>query len=237
MRINKYLALCGIASRRGCEKYVIDGKVKINGKKILSLSEDVNLENDTVTVDGIKVEPPKKTEYIMLNKPKGCLTTAKDDKGRKTVYDYLNSFNGKRLFPVGRLDYDSEGLLLFTNDGDLAYKLTHPKNEIPKTYSVKVEGEPTESELAKLRKGIEIEEGLITHKALIKKIEFKDGITKLQITIYEGKNREIRKMFEAINKEVVFLKRIAIGDLRLGGLGRGQSRHLSNEEIYYLKNL
>lgn len=237
MRINKYLALCGIASRRGCENYVIEGKVKINGKKIISLSEDVNLENDTVTVDGIKVEPPKQAEYIILNKPKGCLTTAKDDRGRKTVYDYINSINGKRLFPVGRLDYDSEGLLLFTNDGDLAYKLTHPKNEIPKTYLVKVEGEPTESELAKLRKGIEIDKGLITRKALIKKIEFKDGITKLQITIYEGKNREIRKMFEAINKEVVFLKRIAIGDLRLGGLGRGQSRHLSNEEIYYLKNL
>lgn len=237
MRINKYLALCGIASRRGCEKFVTEGRVKINGKKITSLSADVNTENDSVTVDGIRVEPSRKYDYVMLNKPKGCLTTAKDDRDRKTVYDYLDIPNGKRLFPIGRLDYDSEGLLLFTNDGDLAYKLTHPKNEIPKTYLVKIEGEPSEAELSKLRKGVEIENGIVTHKANIKKIDFKDEITKLQITIYEGKNREIRKMFDTIGKSVVFLKRIAIGDLKMGGLGRGQSRRLSEEEIYYLKNL
>ena len=235
MRINKYLAECGLASRRNCEQFILDGRVKVNGKKVTNLGIDIDTENDTLTVDGKKVKPINKYTFLMFNKPKGCVTTVKDEKNRKTVYDYLQ-ITDKRLFPIGRLDYDSEGLLIFTNDGDTAYKLTHPKNEIPKSYIVKIKGEISESELALLRKGIELD-GFLTHRAKLKVVDFKDNISRIQMTIYEGRNREIRRMFEKIDKEVVFLKRVAIGDLKLGGLGRGQSRYLSDNEIFYLQNL
>ena len=234
MRINKYIAECGVASRRNADKLIADGKVSVNGKIVDTLGLDINPECDNVIVDGKSVKLPNKFTYILFNKPKGCITTVSDDKGRKTIFDYVPSDN--RVFPVGRLDYDSEGMLIITNDGELTERLTHPRNEIPKTYSVKIEGDIVESELAVLRAGVVIDEKR-TKKCKLRVIDRTKTHTKLEMTIFEGRNREIRKMFEAIGKNVVFLKRIAIGDFRLGGLGRGEWRYLKDFEIDYLLNI
>lgn len=233
MRINKYIADCGIASRRAAEELVKAGKIKINGKVVTDLSTQVNEWNDTVTLEGTKIKLPSRYTYLMLNKPKGCVSTVKDDKGRKTVMDYL-PVSEKRLFPVGRLDYDSEGLLLFTNDGDTAFRLTHPSSEIPKTYQVIVSGKISEENLKELRAGVVLD-GVKTSKSKIAVKLQTETETKLEVTIYEGKNRQVRRMFESVGKEVVFLRRTAVGDLRLGGLGRGQTRYLKQTEIDYLK--
>ena len=169
-----------------------------------------------------------------MNKPKGYVCTVKDDKGRKTVMDLLPK-NTARIFPVGRLDYDSEGLLLFTNDGELANRLTHPSSEIPKTYLVKIEGNIDEKTLITLRNGVVID-GKKTNKCGMKVVDECKDFAKMHVTITEGRNREIRKMFEAVGKNVDFLKRIKIGDLKLQGLNRGEVRKLTPEEIYYLQN-
>ena len=235
MRLNKYIAECGAASRRGADKLISEGLVKVNNKVVTELGTIVNENNDTVTVNGKKLVLRNRDVYIILNKPKGCITAVKDDKGRKTVMDYVES-KDKRLFPVGRLDYDSEGLVLLTNDGDTAYKLTHPSSEIPKTYIAKVEGEIPEKELDKLRDGIPLD-GAITHRAKIKVLGVEDRISRIEITIFEGKNRQIRRMFEYIGYNVIFLKRTAIGEIRLGGLGRGLTRYLTPKEIQFLKKL
>ena len=235
-RLNKYLASCGVASRRESEKLILEGRVKINGKLVKELSTQVNEERDHVTVDGNAVTPVNEYSYIMMYKPKGCVTTLKDEKGRKTVFSYLEDLNIPHLVPVGRLDYDTEGLLLLTNDGELVHALTHPSHEVEKTYLVKVEGEVPEHKLAQLRKGVMVD-GQITAKARVKLVEFKDGISKLEVTIHEGRNRQIRKMFEAVEREVIFLKRISVGRVRLGGLSRGTYRYLNDKEIDYLKRL
>lgn len=190
---------------------------------------------DSVSVDGTIVRPVASYSYVLFYKPKGCITSVRDDKGRKTVFNYLD-LKIPGLVPVGRLDYDTEGMLLLTNDGDLAFALTHPSHEVPKTYSVRIEGEILESELATLRKGVVID-GKKTARSKVKRIEYKDGFTKLQVTITEGRNRQIRKMFEAVGKQVVFLKRVAVGELRLGGLARGGYRFLHDDEVAYLKSL
>lgn len=234
MRINKFLASAGLGSRRGVEELIRSGAVKINKVTVDNLSTDVNLDNDTVTVNGKQVSISAAPVYIMLYKPKGCICSASDEKDRKTVFDYIDI--DKRLFTVGRLDYDTEGLLLLTNDGEMANKLTHPSNEVPKTYLVKIEGEIPENDLATLRKGVVID-GVKTKRASIKVKEIVDNVTSLTITIYEGRNREIRKMFETVGKNVIFLKRIAVGDLKLGGLARGTYRYLTEKEIFYLKNI
>ena len=229
------MASCGAASRRGADELIAQGRVKINGKIVDTLGATVNLNNDTVTLDDKKVVPVSKNTYIMMYKPKGCITSVKDDKGRKTVFDYLEK-DIPALVPVGRLDYDSEGLLLLTNDGELAYKLTHPSSEVPKTYLVKAEGQFPEHILAKLRKGVEID-GQLTKRCRVKLKEQGEKEAKLEITITEGRNRQIRKMIEAVERNVVFLKRIAIGNLRLGGLSRGAWRYLRDDEVEYLKKL
>ena len=235
-RLNKYLATTGAASRRGADKLIEEGRVKVNGKVIKELGSSINEKNDTVMVDDNIVKPVKDYAYILFYKPKGCITTSSDEKGRKTIYDYLQDLNVSHLIPVGRLDYDTEGMLIMTNDGDLAYKLTHPSYEIPKTYLVKVDGEMPEHKLAQLRKGVLVD-GEKTKRCKVKLLEYKDGESKLQVTITEGKNRQIRKMFEAVEREVKFLKRIAVGELRLGGLPRGGYRYLNDDEIYYIKNM
>lgn len=234
MRINKFLAEQGIASRRGSDELVAEGRVTINGKRAKA-GDDVT-PSDVVELDGKILSHKVKYEYYMLNKPKGCVCTVSDEKGRKTVMDLLPEYAG-RVFPVGRLDYDTEGMLILTNDGDLAYRLTVPKNEIPKTYLVRVEGSVTPVQLNRLRAGVEIEKGVVTKKCRVNVVETDKAYTKLHVTLTEGKNREIRKMFEAVGKNVVFLKRIRIGDLTLSGLDRGAVRRLSQEEIFYLKNL
>ena len=234
MRINRYLAECGIASRRACDEIIKEKRVKVNGR-VCDLGTEVDENNDSVSVDGKKVARARKFEYYIMNKPKGCVCTVKDDKGRKTVMDFLPK-NTARLFPVGRLDYDSEGLLIFTNDGELANRLTHPSSEIPKTYLVKIEGKIDDKALVELRNGVVID-GQKTAKSGVRVIEENQSFTKLNVTITEGRNREIRKMFKAVGKNVCFLKRIKIGDLRLSGLNRGEVRKLTQEEVFYLKNV
>lgn len=234
MRINKFLAEQGVASRRGSDQLIEEGKVTVNGK-IAKQGQDI-LPTDVVMVDGKILSHAVNYEYYIMNKPKGCVCTVSDEKGRKTVMDLLPPGAG-RVFPVGRLDYDTEGLLILTNDGELSYRLTTPKNEIPKTYLVRVEGTMTQAQLNRLRTGVEIEHGVITGKSKIVVIETDKKYTKMHVTITEGKNREIRRMFEVVGKNVDFLKRIKIGDLTLSELDRGAVRKLTGEEIFYLKNL
>lgn len=231
-RLNKYLADCCVGSRRECDKLIADGCVKINGK-IASLGANVE-ENDSVSVNGRRVAPKTKNYYIMLHKPKGCVTTVKDDLGRKTVMDFVDI--KARLFPVGRLDYDTEGLLILTNDGDVANKLTHPKNNVEKVYVARLSGSLTEAERQTLERGVEID-GRKTMPAKVKILAKDEHHTRVEVTITEGRNRQVKKMFESVGKEVEFLKRVAEGELRLGGLQRGKYRFLNDREIEYLKGL
>ena len=237
MRINKFLAECGIASRRNSEILVNEGRVTLNGKKVVNLATDVDPENDRVTVDGKIVHNINKHIYLKMNKPKGYVCTTSDEKGRKTVIDLLpDKYKEKRLFPIGRLDYDTEGLLLLTTDGDVAQKLAHPRNEITKTYVAKVEGEVKEHELAKLRKGVMID-GVMTKKCKVKLLEKEDELSRVEVTISEGRNRQVRKMFESIEREVIFLKRVSIGEIKLGGVPRGTVRELREDEIAYFDKI
>ena len=235
MRINKYIAEAGVASRRNADQMVKDGRVSVNGKKIAECGLDVDPTNDVVYVDGVKITPLRRYTYVMFNKPKGCITTASDEFGRKTIYDYLEQFAGKGLFPVGRLDYDSEGLLLLTNDGALAQVLTHPSYEVPKTYLVKIEGKIGEEELKKIRNGVKGTDGVRYAPAKVFPKEITETHSRLEITVTEGKNREVRRIFEAVGKNVVFLCRRKVGDLSLGGLSRGTARYLTDKEVAYLK--
>mgnify|MGYP000971709645 CR=1 FL=1 len=234
MRINKYLAGCGVGSRRFCDKLVSDGKVKINGKTVTEMGVDVDENNDSVTVDNRRVAYKRREYYIMLHKPKGYVSTVKDDLGRKTIMDLIDI--NARLFPVGRLDYDTEGLLLLTSDGEVAQKLMHPSGEITKTYVARVEGDITEAEMQQLRKGILLD-GKMTYSAGVRLLEKDDKISRIEIVIKEGRNRQVRRMLESIGKSVQFLKRTAEGELRLGGLTRGTYRFLNDKEIGYLLSL
>ncbi len=234
MRINKYLADKGIASRRHADEMVTAGRIKINGK-VATLGASVE-DKDVVMVDDVIVSREEKTEkYYIMNKPKGVVCTVSDDRGRKTVMDFLPEDAG-RVFPVGRLDYETEGLLILTNDGDLAFRLTHPTSEIPKTYMARIEGTMVEKDLNRIRSGIELD-GVMTKKCKAHIVETNKAYTKVHITITEGKNRQVRRMFEAIGRNVEFLKRVSIGNLKLKGLDRGEVRKLTDLEIAYLKGL
>ena len=234
MRINKFLAQAGLGSRRKVEELVINGKIKINGKLVKDLSTDVK-ESDIVLFENKPLKLAQNYVYYKLNKPKGYVTTVADEKGRKTVMDLLRGVH-ERVFPIGRLDYDSEGLLLFTNDGDLANILTKPKSEVKKTYSVNIESNITDDEIKTLCAGVEID-GYTTKTCQIELKERGENLSKLQVMITEGKNRQIRKMFETIGKNVVFLRRTQIGEIRLGGLSRGEYVRLTPKETKYLNSL
>ncbi len=234
MRINKFLAEKGIASRRHADAMITAGRVKINGVTA-TLGANVE-ETDEVAVDDVLVSKAETVlEYYIMNKPKGVVCTVSDDRGRKTVMEYLPQTSA-RLFPVGRLDYETEGLLILTNDGDLAFRLTHPANEVPKTYLVRIEGTMTEKDLNPIRSGVELD-GVLTKKCKAHIVETNKAYTKVHITITEGKNRQVRRMFESIGKNVAFLKRVSIGKLKLSGLDRGEVRELTAEEVAYLQNL
>lgn len=235
MRINKFLASAGLASRRKCEEFVLQGRVSVNGKVISNLAFDVS-EKDKVFVDDNRVVLPTKYTYLMMHKPKGFLTTLSDDRERKTVMDLLPN-ELKMLKPIGRLDYNSEGLLLFTNDGDVAQNVMRPAKQVVKTYSVKVEGEVSSGDVCEMEKGVETVAGEKFLPCKIKVQEIKDRKTKLEVQITEGKNREIRKIFDKFGYNVIFLKRVAIGTIKLGGLTRGTCRLLKPSEIEYLKSL
>lgn len=234
MRINKYISQTGACSRRKAEEYIKEGIVTVNGAVVTDLATQIS-ENDIVKLNGQVIKPQEEMVYYMLNKPKGYVTTMSDDRDRKSISSLTGDI-GYRVYPVGRLDYESEGLLILTNDGDLTYKLTHPKFSIPKKYVVKVEGDLKESELAVLRAGVVIA-GVRYAKCKIKLLGFSEGISRLEVVLFEGKNREIRKMFDAIGKNVIFLKRTEMAGIRLGGLKRGEIRPLKEQEIAMLKNL
>ncbi len=231
-RLQKFMARCGVASRREAENIILAGRVKVNKKIVTELGTKVDTDNDKVFLDGELIRPEKKLYYIMLNKPKGYVTTAKDEFDRKTVLELVADIDA-RLYPVGRLDYDSEGLLLLTNDGDFAYRMTHPTQHIPKKYHAIVSGTPDVGHVMKLRKGIEID-GYVTKPARVEIADTRENTTQLSITISEGKNRQIRKMCEAIGFPVIKLKRVSIGNVNLGNLPKGKWRHLSEGELNIL---
>ena len=234
MRINKYIASSGVTSRRKAEELVLAGKVKINGKVVSNLATDVK-ETDQVTIEGKPIHTAENFVYYKLHKPKGYVSTVNDDKGRKTVMELMRGVH-TRVFPVGRLDYDTEGLLLLTNDGDLSNILTRPKSEVEKVYYATIEGTISKDEVKTLSSGVEID-GYKTKPCSVVVMSENQNQTKLAITITEGKNRQIRKMLEAVNKTVTFLKRVQIGEIRLGGLSRGEYAQLNAKEVRYLQSL
>lgn len=235
MRLQKFMAQCGIASRRKSEEIIISKRVKVNGKIITELGYKIDPLHDIVTVDGKRIKNREKKVYIMMNKPKGYVTTVSDEFNRKTVLDLVKDIK-ERVYPIGRLDYDTSGLLLLTNDGELAYKLIHPKFEVVKTYIATIKGKPSEEELEKFRHGLEID-GYVTSEAEIEILSSTNDKSVVKIQIHEGKNRQIRKMCDKIGHPVTSLKRIAIGKLELGSLKKGCWRFLNEEEIEYLKKI
>ncbi len=231
-RLQKFLAHCGVASRRKAEEYIRDGKVKVNGTVVTEMGTTVSA-GDNIEVYGKPVKLEKKKVYIILHKPKGYVTTVHDPEERNTVLDLVKGID-ERIYPVGRLDYDSSGLLLITNDGELAYRMMHPGHEIIKVYIATVEGFPSGGAIKKLETGIRIE-NYTTAPAYIKILEHYKDKTKMEITIHEGRNRQIRKMCEAIGHPAIRLKRIAFGSLSLGGLKPGEWRYLTEFEIKQMK--
>lgn len=237
VRLQKYMAMCGAASRRGAEEFIAAGRVTVNGEKITEQGVKVEIGADTVKLDGKVIKPSGKMFYIMLNKPVGYVTTVKDQFERPTVIDLVGTEISERIFPVGRLDYETEGLLLLTNDGDFTYKVTHPKHNIEKTYIAVLKGGITIKGLAQLRRGVKLDDGFVTSPAQVEMLDAENGHTTIKITIHEGKNRQVRRMFEAVGSKVKELQRISIGTVELGNLPLGRWRHLTSHEINYLKNL
>lgn len=234
MRLNKFLSSCGLASRRKCEDYIKDGRVSVNGKTVDSLGISVDEKRDVVLVDGKVMSLPSNFVYLKLNKPKGYACTSSDERGRKTIFDLVQS--DVRLFNVGRLDYDTEGLIFLTNDGDFANMVTHPKFHFEKEYVATVEGEMKESDLAVLRRGVVVD-GERMPTAKVKLLGFDGKFSKVSVVIDEGQNHQIRRMFDAIGKSIKLLKRVRIGNVRLGGLCRGKTKPMTDEEIAYFKDL
>lgn len=235
VRLQKYIAMSGIASRRAAETLIEEGRVEVNGEKITEQGVKIEIGADSVSVDGKPIKLKNKKYYIMLNKPVGYVSTAKDQFDRPTVVDLIKKdLDDVRIFPVGRLDYDTEGLLLLTNDGDFTYKVTHPKFHMDKTYIATIKGGITISGINKIRRGVYIDDNFKTSPAQAEILDAVDGHTFIKITIHEGKNRQVRKMFEAVGCKVVGLKRIQIGTVELGNLPVGRWRHLTSHEVSYL---
>lgn len=228
-RLQKYIARCGVASRRAAEEIILSGRVRVNKNIVTELGTKVDSDNDKVYLDNELLKVEKKLYYVMLNKPKGYVATASDERDRHIVTELVEDIDA-RLYPVGRLDYASEGLLFLTNDGDFAYKLTHPKNEINKKYQVVVLGAPTQDDIKKLRSGVDIG-GYITAPAKVELIKTEERTAQINITIHEGKNRQVRKMCEAVGLSVLRLKRVNIGGVALGNLPKGKWRELTPDEL------
>jgi pseudouridine synthase len=233
IRLNKFLAQAGVASRREVDKMIAEGRIKVNGQVVQVLGYKIDDEKDRVDVEGRRVEKEEELVYLVINKPPGYLVTLKDNFQRPTILQLLPSLR-KRVFPVGRLDYDSSGLLLLTNDGELAYRLTHPRFKVPKVYLVKVKGEPVPSELTRLEKGIYLDDKK-TAPAKIVQIGGDPKKRLLKVEIYEGRKREVKRMFQAIGHKVLQLQRVNFGGLGLGSLKMGKWRFLTRKEIDSLK--
>ena len=229
IRLQKALAQAGIASRRASEELIRQGRVSVNGRVVTAMGELVNLQTDEVCVNEVPISAPQGKVYLLFNKPRHCVTTATDPQGRKTVFDYISDC-GVRLFAVGRLDYDAEGLLLFTNDGPLANRLQHPRYGVPKTYEVKVKGHPDEHVLDQLRTGIALEEG-VTAPAEVRVLRVLPQAAWLRMVLHQGWNRQIKRMGEAVGHPVIKLKRVAYNGLQLGRMVPGTYRRLDPGEV------
>ncbi len=236
MRLQKYMAMCGVAARRKCEEIITSGRVTVNGQVITQLGTQVE-EGDVVALDGVTLAPEARKRYILYHKPAGEVTTVSDDKGRETVMDRFADIP-ERLYPVGRLDYDSEGLLLLTNDGELAQRLTHPSCEVDKVYLARVSGNPSNEALDRLRRGVFMEgDERRTYPAQVRVVRDESLFTDVLVTIHEGRNRQVRRMFESVGHQVLLLRRVRFGPLELGALRRGEWRELTAQEIAQLKAL
>lgn len=236
-RLQKVMASCGVASRRKCEEYILAGRVKVNGVLVTELGTKVG-KKDEILVDGKQINKQQHVYYV-LYKPTGYLTSVSDPKGRRTVMDLIDPETKKtRIFPIGRLDYDTSGVLLLTNDGDLSYKLTRSQKEVEKVYQVRVSGIVDQKAVTSLIKGVEID-GVMTKRASVEILDFdrKNSSTLLKITITEGRNRQVRKMCEAVGYEVKKLKRLSFGGITLDGLSVGEYRALKPHEIKVLFGL
>ena len=234
-RLQKYMARAGVASRRHSEDMISRGLVKVNGKTVTTPGLKIDPARDRVEVKGRVLQKPQRKVYILLNKPAGFVTTVSDPGSRRKVTDLLKGIR-QRIYPVGRLDYETEGLLLLTNDGELTYALTHPSRGIPKTYLARVRGVPSPDKLATLSRGVLLADGP-TAPARVKLIDSGDGDSVLKITIHEGKNRQVRRMCEHIGHPVQHLRRMSVGPLQLGDLSPGQYRHLASREVNRLKKM
>jgi 23S rRNA pseudouridine2605 synthase len=232
-RLQKIISAAGITSRRAAEELIREGRVRVNGKVVTELGTKADATKDHIKVDGKLINPKQPPTYIMLNKPVGFVTTMSDPEGRRTVQDLLKGIK-VRVYPVGRLDYNTEGLLLMTNDGDFAHLITHPKHEFPKTYLTKVKGVVEESQIDNLEKGIYLDDGK-TAPAKIKKIRKEEANSWLEITIHEGRKRQVRRMFDRVGHSVIKLKRIRTGNLSLGDLPEGSYRYLTPVEVQALR--
>lgn len=233
MRLNKYIAAAGITSRRKADELIKNGDIEINNEIVTELGTDVN-ENDVVKYRGKTISKEDHKVYVMLNKPPKYLSSVTDDRDRKTVIDLIKNKYQERLYPVGRLDYDTEGLLLLTNDGEITNKLTHPRHQIKKTYFVRVDKPISEKQKHIIEKGVVIDD-YMTRECKVKLSD--QNPRECLITIGEGKNRQIRKMFATQELEVIYLKRISIGKIELGSLQLGDTRELTDDELNYLKSV
>lgn len=234
VRLNKYLAAAGVASRRGADQLIFDGRVRVNGAVVDNPAVAVRAGRDRVELDGRAVGQRQPAVYILLNKPAGVVTTARDPQGRRTVLDLVD-VGGTRLYPVGRLDYDSEGLLFLMNDGRLAFRLTHPRYDVEKTYRAELDGPLEDLALRQIRQGLVLEDGP-TRPAEARRVPGTGGRV-LDVTIREGRNRQVRRMFEAVGRSVVKLRRIRFAGVELGGLATGRWRALRHAEVLALKKL
>ncbi len=236
MRLQKYMAMCGVAARRKCEEMIAEGRVRVNGNTITQMGTQVE-DGDVVEVDGKRIKPEQEKRYVIYHKPAGEVTTVSDEKGRETVMDRFRNFP-VRLYPVGRLDYDSEGLLLLTNDGELAQHLTHPSCEVDKVYLARVTGNPRNEALDRLRRGVFMEgDERRTYPAQVRVVRDEALYSDILVTIHEGRNRQVRRMFDAVGHKVLLLRRVQFGPLKLGDLKRGEWRELTDEEVEALSTL
>ena len=233
-RLQKFMARCGVASRRKCEELILSGIVSVNDTIIKELGTKIDCDKDIVKVSGKEIRPEEKKRYIMLNKPEGYISSVKDEHDRQTVIDLIGI--KERIFPIGRLDFDSSGLLLLTNDGEIYNKLIHPRQKRTKTYIAIVKGIFSKNDIQRFENGIDIG-GYITADAKIEVIEIQEDRSKVRLQIHEGKNRQIRKMCSALNHEVLELTRESIGEIKLGTLEKGNYRELTEVELNYIKSL
>ena len=231
-RLQKILAKMGIASRRGAEEIILEGRVTVNGEPAI-LGMKADMTKDHIKLDGKLLTRPEPKVYLMFNKPKGVITTLSKTEERPAVREYLKKIR-YRVFPIGRLDFDSEGLLLLTNDGDFAHSILHPSKKIPKTYHVKIKGVIEDDKIEKLKRGVKLEDGM-TSPSKVKKLRKAEENSWIEITIYEGKKRQVRRMLEKVGHPVLKLKRVRINGINLGNLLPGEIRYLTPEEVSKIK--